>query len=186
MKLELYHMFEDILFGIKGNETELSERLQQLQSDLGLVDRLLNKLLIFSCDNTRDRKTCIRTIERHIADRAYLGIADTLPELEDEELDEFKEQFGHLMDETVVPVDSIEVDDPTATARREVGFKFSTIFNRDISVDGGKSLVGVLKAMKDGLDHFTDQEFPANAKSLISNWNVDQNVLNIAEIELWK
>lgn len=28
MKVELYHMFEDILFGIKGNATELSERLQ--------------------------------------------------------------------------------------------------------------------------------------------------------------
>jgi len=27
MKLELYHMFEDLLFGIKGNETELGERL---------------------------------------------------------------------------------------------------------------------------------------------------------------
>jgi hypothetical protein len=115
-----------------------------------------------------------------------LGIADTLPELEDAELDEFKEQFGHLMDETVVPVDTVDVDEPTATARKEVGFKFSSIFNRDISVDGGKSLVGVLKAMKDGLDHFTDQEFPANAKSLISNWNVEQNVLNLAEIELWK
>lgn len=90
------------------------------------------------------------------------------------------------MDETVVPVDAIEVDEPTTTPRKEVGFKCSTIYNRDISVDGGKSLVGVLKAMKDGLDHFTDQEFPANAKSLISNWNVDQNVLNLAEIELWK
>jgi hypothetical protein len=27
MKLELYHMFEDLLFGIKGNETQLGERL---------------------------------------------------------------------------------------------------------------------------------------------------------------
>ena len=27
MKLELYHMFEDLLFGIKGNETALGERL---------------------------------------------------------------------------------------------------------------------------------------------------------------
>lgn len=30
MKLELYHMFEDLLFGIKGNETALGERLAEL------------------------------------------------------------------------------------------------------------------------------------------------------------
>jgi len=113
----------------------------------------------------------------------------SLPELENGELDEFKEQFGHLMDETVVGVDTVDVEEPTQTARKAggmAGFQFSSIYNRDISVDGGKSLAGVLKAMKDGLDHFTDQAFPANSKSLISNWNVEQNVLDLAEIELWK
>ena len=121
-----------------------------------------------------------------------MNINDTLPELDDGALDEFKEQFGHLMDETVVAVDTVDVEEPTQTARKAgglAGFQFSSIYNlynRDISVDGGKSLAGVLKAMKDGLDHFTDQTFPANSKSLISNWNVEQNVLDRAELELWK
>jgi hypothetical protein len=31
VKLELYHMFEDIMFGLKGNEARMSQRLNELQ-----------------------------------------------------------------------------------------------------------------------------------------------------------
>lgn len=88
-KLELYHMFEDIMFGLKGNEAQVSEKLEELQQDAALVDKLLNKLHIFSCESTLDRKRCIRTLEKQIAERAHMGIQDTLPELEDNELDDF-------------------------------------------------------------------------------------------------
>lgn len=58
---------------------------------MALVDKLLNKLHIFSCESGLDRKRCIRTLERQIAERAYMGIQDTLQELEDGEFDEFRE-----------------------------------------------------------------------------------------------
>lgn len=37
-----------------------------------------------------------------------MGVADTLPELEDAEFDEFKERFGHLM---IDEFKNIEVDE---------------------------------------------------------------------------
>ena len=40
--------------------------------------------------------------------------------------------------------------------------------------------------MKAKLDLYTDNEFPGNAKCLITNWNENQNVLSKEEIEIWK
>jgi hypothetical protein len=51
-------------------------------------------------------------------------------------------------------------EEQVAPSRMELVFKLSNIFNRTTSVYGGKSLVGLLKTMKDKLDLFSsDKDF---------------------------